>query len=307
MASGKRRAPRGKFGRSAAPTEHRPVSMFERDEQPRKQDDEVSRVVAKLATIEAAHRAEPNPVDPDEIVPTVLPNFYDLVLMAERHEMDGIKPWDGAARRAARTRAHAVASKWARALQARAEYAKREENTVDIFLLRSNHDGAMASELRRSFATRGRDCQVLSVKGDQAALLISAPGLHEIPEAKPAQAPDGTRYLQEMSLPERAAWSHNNVASQMLLTGKEAFFSARGLQTARIFATNAEGRVVMATTLERQQMLMTSWARGAWEVLSGVDPQVQVSVSPETYQLQPIKLSHPDMLLLGLERVFGVA
>ena len=234
---------------------------------------------------------------------------YPVVLDAFlKQERRGVRWSDRDGRKAARVRAREHADAYALELQrqAYADQAGRAARIDEDWRRLHDNDPVIVLEaLATAFADNQAPVAPVGVEKATAFLVVLVPDEKFIPDREPGTTAAGNLSLAKMSKGRAAWWYRELVAGHIVVSVREAFAVAPGLQAASIVAVRDGGRSLvgrrrceplLAVTLTREQLARVPWdLAGAWDVVRGGSDLV-VNPAPKTEALRPIDLSsEPDL------------
>lgn len=227
------------------------------------------------------------------VAAAALPKFSKLLGTAEKRTLRGVSPFDREVRRSKRREARLLAERWALDLMTLAEDERRsKQDSIDLewAALHSNQPLAVGRALAAAFRASSRPVRVVGVEDGEAHLVVTVDGQHVVPESKPATTPSGAPTLHKLTKTDRAAWHRQVVASQILLTAKEAMATAPALEAVRVVAVDQAGTATVAARVGRRSLDRADWRTDAWRILTGLDPETRCSLRARTHELLTIDL-----------------
>ncbi|WP_341927564.1 hypothetical protein [Nocardioides psychrotolerans] len=222
-----------------------------------------------------------------------MPGFHKLVVTAEKQCLRGVPLHRRGERRVARGRARVLAEAWATDLQ-RIAKSDREARQSQLDMNRAGllaNDGKIViATLIEHFASVSRRISVSAHVDGEIGLIVPVSSLTSIPAQKPALTPLGHPTLHKLSQTERNEWYAQIIAAEVLLAAKEALSIAVGTPGARIVAVDGRGVSLLAARVSSQRLSGADWSRGAWSILSTIDPQLRCDARGRTLALHTIDL-----------------
>ncbi len=186
-----------------------------------------------------------------------------------------------------------LAEAWATDLQ-RIAKSDREARQSQLDMNRAGllaNDGKIViATLIEHFASVSRRISVSAHVDGEIGLIVPVSSLTSIPAQKPALTPLGHPTLHKLSQTERNEWYAQIIAAEVLLAAKEALSIAVGTPGARIVAVDGRGVSLLAARVSSQRLSGADWSRGAWSILSTIDPQLRCDARGRTLALHTIDL-----------------
>jgi hypothetical protein len=264
---------------------------------------EIRRALDAIGSIHRAEFASPQ----RQVAEAKRLRRFPLVLHKfERQELAGIGIFKRSARRAARSRARALAEEHALREVAIAQRMQEEEQaTYDAAweALLANDPELVLGALARAFSDNEAPTAAVGVAGAEVSLAVLVPNPEAvIPEREPAVTPKGNLSLKKMTKRATAQWHRELVAGHLLASASEAFAAAPGLTSAAVVAFERRNGAVtplVAARVSRGQMTPERLARsGAWALLEEIGGPVYRQKG-QAGALAPIELSEqPDIAKL---------
>ena len=239
-----------------------------------------------------------------------------IVAEQRRLALQGIGPFQFAARRRAGVAAAASARQQSAQLeserQRRWQQAQQDLDRWWAALLR-NDPPIVLGVLADAFEDNEAPAAATGVNGDEVSLVAIVPGLHTMPERKPDTTAAGNLTLRKLTKAERAELHTAAVTSHVLRTVREAFAVAPGLSAARIvaleqFDVDAYGdpifEVMLAARFERSRLDGVRWDQAsASSILEGASSELLLNVRRTTAELRPLDLRREPDLAAMLEQI----
>lgn len=194
-----------------------------------------------------------------------------------------------------------------RQAQAAADQRAAQASLDDLWgRLVANDPAVVIATLRAAFGDNEAAAAPLGVEGDEAALLVLVPTASAMPAKKPDLTPTGRPTLKTVPKKEAADWHKAAVCGAAVVTVKEAFAVAPGLQAARIVAValpdiDAYGQqrpeVLLAARVERQRLEHVHWVgASAVRVINDTTSELQLRQVGVTKALAPVDLADEPQL-----------
>jgi len=234
------------------------------------------------------------------------PPIVDADEIAQRHRkasLKGISIFARARRREAVVRAVAEAQS---DVEARELAGTRNRNAAQTQLdaewaqLTANNPDTVMAALAAAFEDNDAAAAPLGVTDDEATLIVIVPTLAGMPQKKPDVTPTGRPTIKAVPKKEAASWHATAVAGCILVTVKEAFAVAPGLQAVRIVAATTPGRdaygnrraeVLIAARFERERLDGVQWeTTESVRILNDVTTELQLKQVGAAKTLTPLPL-----------------
>ena len=106
----------------------------------------------------------------------------------------------------------------------------------------------MLLTLNEAFADNEAAASAVGVDGREVTMLVLVPGDSQIPQRKPTVTPAGNLSLKKLTKTEIADFYKELVFGHAVVTLREAFAVAPGIQSARIVALARSGRGTRSRT-----------------------------------------------------------
>ncbi len=172
--------------------------------------------------------------------------------------------------------------------------------------LLSNDPDTVLAHLAAAFEDNEAAAAGVGVAGEEVSLLVVVPPVQAVPERRPTTTAAGNLSLKKLTKRETADFYKLLVCGHMLVTLKECFAVAPGLNAARIVAVrpgqvDSYGRttaeVIMAAGVERTRLFNIRWASvEATTILNDASAEIIAAQKGITRALQPLDLDdHPDL------------
>ncbi len=168
--------------------------------------------------------------------------------------------------------------------------------------LRANDPDTVLVLLADAFEDNEAAAAAVGVAGAEITLVVLVPAVTAIPERRPTTTAAGNLSLKKLTKSETAAMYTELVCGHVLVTVKEAFAVAPGLQSARIVALrptspDAYGKVrpeaVLAARFERSRLSGIRWAQAdASRVVNDASTERILIRKGAAHELTPIDVTH---------------
>jgi hypothetical protein len=164
--------------------------------------------------------------------------------------------------------------------------------------------------LQEAFEDNEAPSAALSVDGDEVSLALLVPGIDEVvPERWPTVTQAGNQTFRRLPKRERSDYYTIFVCAQVLVTVREAFAVAPGIQSARVTALRIDGQSVygepsvacwMAAAFDRAALVAVLWeAASAADVVNQASKERLLKQSSRSKDLTPLDLSgEPELRAL---------
>jgi hypothetical protein len=264
---------------------------------------EAQRLVAAFEAILALHRESFPSAQRRVLPPPPEPpaNRFRRIHRAAARKNTSV--FDRSARRAALQRADQLATRdvdWARAELVRQTALHQAHVDAQWNALVAGDSETVLEALNEAFADNEAAASAVGTDGAEVTLLVLVPNDSEIPERKPATTPAGNLTLKKLTKTETADFYKELVFGHVVVTLREAFAVAPGIQSARIVALRARPRdaygrsapeVIAAAHCTRSSLDGVQWDRAsAGEVFNGCCTQKLVVQKGATRALQPVPI-----------------
>lgn len=182
-------------------------------------------------------------------------------------------PWyDVVGRRRAREAARTRSAADDRVAEQEWELAKRNrQEELDTFWnrLSGNDPSTVMSFVQEAFEDNEDPAAIVGVEGDEAYVVIVAPGEDVVPDRMPGVTPTGRPSIRKMPAKDGAVIHRQAVAGALLVTAMETFAVAPGLRSAKIAALERGTGVsfLWSVRLRRDRLQRCLGAETSLEVL----------------------------------------
>jgi len=247
----------------------------------------------------------PPPIDADAI--------RDSCLEAA---LKGISVFDRASRKAAKEQASRDA---AARIQADTEQFKREYLEYKAQLatwwnrLATNDPDVVLYALAEAFDDNYAAAAAVGVHKSEATLVVLVPGEDAVPEKMPSTTASGNLSLKKMTKKDHDGFYSLMVAGYTLVTIKEAFAVAPGLESVRVVVVRStglsaygakKGEVVLAARFARMKLVGVQWSKvDAATILNGVADELLLNVKGVNKSLQALDLTKEPDIAAVLETI----
>jgi len=230
--------------------------------------------------------------------------------------LKGISIFARARRREALVRADAAAQleMHARELdRAQTRSATQLQLDSDWARLIANDPDAVMAALAAAFEDNDAAAAPLGVTDGEATLVVIVPTLAGMPQKKPDVTPTGRPTIKAVPKKEAASWHATAVAGCVLVTVKEAFAVAPGVQSVRIVAAtspqrdaygNAKPEVLLAAKFERVRLDGVQWTLvESTRILNDITTELQLKQVGAAKTLTPLTLEDEPELQALLDAI----
>jgi hypothetical protein len=302
--------------RTASPRGRTPsIASLQRQAAAAQKAEEAQRLAAIFREILNVHRHEFPPAQRPLAPPPVAPDEGKIRAQHERAALQGIGVFKRAERAAARRRAAGAAAAEFVALRQQAEMdAAQAQAALDQQRqqLVANDPDTVIAQLAGAFEDNEAPSAPISVAGDEASLVVLVPAETAVPERMPGTTQAGNLTLRKLPKAERASLYVLLVAGHVLVTLREAFAVAPGINAARVIVlrnggTDAYGKIrlecIMAGRWTRPSFNGVRWQEAdAGTILQDTASELVANIRRS--QLLPIDLSRePEIatVLAGID------
>lgn len=172
--------------------------------------------------------------------------------------------------------------------------------------LQANEPSMVMAVLSQAFDDNDAAAAPLGVDGAHAAIAVLVPNVDEVPERMPTTTTAGNLSLKKLNKTERNAWYTKLVAGYTLVTAKEAFAVAPGIDEVSIVSVRPDsangppGRMteaVMAARFTRQRFEGRRWRDSTSSMLLGeCAEEILTNQRGRAKELYPVDLAgHPEL------------
>ncbi len=205
---------------------------------------EAQRLAAIFQEITSLHRHDFLPVERPVALMPELPDPAAVNKSHEKNALRGVGMFDRARRAAARQYAAQAAQaelddRWRRA-QAEQAQAQQELDGQWARLAGNDPDTVLAT-LAEAFEDNEAPAAPVGIDGTELSLILLVPGEDAVPERLPATTQAGNLTLRKLPKGERSALYQLLIAGHVLVTLREAFAVAPGVEAARVIAVRRGG------------------------------------------------------------------
>jgi hypothetical protein len=204
--------------------------------------------VSTFQHILTLHRTEFPPAVRSAAPPPAQPDRSQIYAHYERLALQGI----GRFKRAEREQARQQAAAWTEAeLHRQWNEQVHQHHQAQAYLdqmwqqLCANTPDVVLDTLQGAFEDNEAPSAALSVDGNEVSLALLVPGIDEVvPERWPTTTQAGNLSFKKLAERERSDYYTLFVCAQVLVTIREAFAVAPGIQTARVTALRIDGHSI---------------------------------------------------------------
>lgn len=273
--------------------------------------EEAARLAEVLAELRHIHRAPFSAATPPVAPPLPQPDVVAVYRRHEREALEGIGVLRRSERAAARQRGAAAAiaelAASSRAAQQQRDSQQRQLDALWEALCANDHDVVLAT-LEEAFEDNSAPAAAVGVSGSEASLLVLAPEPDIVPERAPSTTAAGNLSLRRMPQGDRDALYTEAVMGHVLVTLREAFAVAPGLQSGRVVACRPvsadAGSVVRLDCLLAGRWTRSSLDDVAWETTGAAEGAQETATEllvklRSGRKLLPLDLDqHPEIAVL---------
>jgi len=302
-ASGARRPSAGAYQRQSTAS---PAAVAKAQEAQR-----LAHVFQQLLEI---HRAPFEPARPPVAPPPPAPDEAAVRARHREAALAGIGLFRRAERRAAQAAAQQAADAELQQLTAANQRMQAEyQAELDAWwaALLANDPGTVLGALAEAFEDNEATAAPVGVDGDEASIVVLVPGESIVPERMPGTTASGNVSLRKLPKGQRASYYTSAVLGHVLVTIKEAFAVAPGVQHVRLVALRTAGgdaygrprlECLLAGLWSRQALQGVAWASAdAGTVAEDTASELVIRLRGGT-ALQPIDLDAQP----GIRALLGV-
>jgi hypothetical protein len=247
------------------------------------------------------------------VEPPAVPVYEaDVLKRQQKEKLKGISFFARSRRRAALAQAAVDAQQEVelrRRENTRQQLDRQRQHDEEWARLTGNDPETVIGALATAFEDNDAAAGPLGVTGDEATLVVIVPTLEAMPQKKPDVTPTGRPTIKAVPKKEAAAWHATAVAGCILVTVKEAFAVAPGLQSVRIVAAttpepdaygNRHPDVLIAARIERERLNGVQWGSAeSVRILNDVTSELQLKQVGAAKTLTPLPLEdEPELRAL---------
>jgi hypothetical protein len=217
--------------------------------------------------------------------------FGVLLRDAERQELRGIGRFDRDARREAKIRARIRAEEEVSRLLSEAaamHAADQAASDAGWTALLDGDPHAVTSRTASAFTRRGIRADVTAGTAGEVHVAVEVPGVEAVPTHRPDVTPTGLPTLKKLTKTEASDALRQVVAARVLLVANEVLAESPATEHVTIAARFSGSADVLRTALRRDRLARAPWHLDAWNVLTDVDPAVDVNIGGRTQELRPL-------------------
>jgi hypothetical protein len=264
----KRRRPQSRSGKRppSAAALQRQAAAARRAQAETEKAREAQQLAGIFNEILQLHRQEFAPVERPFAPPPSPPNEQEVRSRHEKDALAGIGLFQRAERAAARQRAAISAQA---ELASRWQQAQAEAGNWQAYLdaqwsrLLANDPETVLGTLGEAFEDNEAPAAPIGVDGAELSLVVLVPPESAVPERLPATTQAGNLTLRKLPKGERSQLYGLLAAGHVLVTLREAFAVAPGIQAGRVIALRSEGQDVYGRPL-LECILAGRWTRAAF-------------------------------------------
>jgi hypothetical protein len=260
-------------GRPSAAALQRQAATARRAQAEADKATEAQRLAAIFQEIISLHRHDFPPVERPVAPVPELPSPDAVRQWHEKNALRGVGMFNRAGRAAARQQAAQAAQaelddRWRQA-QAQQAQAQQELDTQWARLAGNDPDTVLAT-LAEAFDDNEAPAAPAGIDGTELSLIVLVPGEDAVPDRLPATTQTGNLTLRKLPKSERSALYLLLIAGHVLVTLREAFAVAPGIQAARIIAIRHSGPDIYGRPA-LDCMLAGRWTRTAFNGVHWAD------------------------------------
>ena len=234
---------------------------------------EAQRLAAIFQEIISLHRHDFPPVERPVAPMSDLPDPNAVREWHEKNALRGVGMFDRARRAAARQYAAQAAQaelndRWRQA-QAEQAHAQQELDTQWAHLTGNDPDTVLAM-LAEAFEDNEAPAAPVGIDGTELSLIVLVPDEEAVPERLPATTQAGNLTLRKLPKAERSALYLLLIAGHVLVTLREAFAVAPGVEAARVIAVRRSGPDIYGLPV-LDCMVAGRWTRTAFNGVRWAD------------------------------------
>ena len=303
----------GRSRGSSTASYQRELAQQQRQAEQAQRSEDAKELIKTFEHILSLHREEFPPATRPIALPQAEPDRSDIYAFYKRQALQGV----GLFKRAEREQAKQKATAWTEAEvhRLRNEHGQQHQQ-AQAYLdqmwrqLCSNVPEVVLETLQEAFEDNEAPSAPLSVNGDEVSLAVLVPGIDEVvPERWPTVTQAGNLTFRKLPKRERSDYYTIFVCAQVLVTVREAFAVAPGIQSARVTALRVEGRTVygepyvaclMAAAFDRAALAAVLWeSASASDVVNQASKECLLKQKRASKDLTPLDLSgEPELRAL---------
>lgn len=263
---------------------------------------EAQRLAAIFQEIITLHRHDFPPVERPVAPMPELPDPDAVRQWHEKNALRGVGIFDRARRATARQQAAQAAQaelndRWRQA-QAQQVQAQQELDAQWARLAGNDPDTVLAT-LAEAFEDNEAPAAPAGIDGTELSLIVLVPGEDAVPERLPATTQAGNLTLRKLPKSERSAFYLLLIAGHVLVTLREAFAVAPGIQAVRVIAIRRGGPGIYGQPA-LECMLAGRWMRTAFDGVHWADADAgnilagtaaELLINQKRGQVLPVDLS----------------
>ncbi len=263
---------------------------------------EAQRLAAIFQEIISLHRHDFPPVERPVAPMPQLPDPNAVREWHEKNALRGVSMFDRARRAAARQYAAQAAQadlndRWR---QAQAEQAQAQQELDRQWArLTGNDPDTVLATLAEAFEDNEAPAAPVGIDGAELSLIVLVPDEDAVPERLPASTQAGNLTLRKLPKNERSALYLLLIAGHVLVTLREAFAVAPGVDAARVIAVRRSGPGIYGRPV-LDCMVAGRWTRTAFNGVRWADADAgnilastatELVLNEKRGQIQPVDLS----------------
>lgn len=253
---------------------------------------QIADVSSAWERLRGQHRLDfPDVNPPGSVAAEPVPMFGVLLRESERAALARVGRLDRSARRDGRRTARAEAEARALVLLERGlsdRQARQQHADAQWAALGAGEPAATEGAIAAAFESRGVPVVVHSLSESAVRLVLQLPGEDFVPTHEPSVTPGGAPTLKKVTKTQVAAVVREVAAGRVLLAAKEAYAVSPATQVIQVEGGFGHGPVVMRAIITREACTGADWSTPAWEVLTSMDPRLEVNVGGRTQELRSL-------------------
>lgn len=283
------------------------LSQYQRQQQAARRTEELQALAARIEHMVSLHRQEFAAVKPPVAPPAEPVDERAIERRCLKRARAGIPWFKRKDRKAAKERARAeAASEIAEERRRREEQRARLQRELDEHwrLLLDNDPHTVVETLEAAFADNEAPAAPINCEDGRATVVLLVEAEELVPERVPAVTPTGRPTTRTLSQTDRNKFYLSWVFSNVLVTVKEAFAVAPGLQAVTIVAVRKESNpfgesslsAIYSGTFTRERFERLDFSRD--DVLDAplYAEEVRLNTTGRTRAVAPLDLKrHPDL------------
>jgi hypothetical protein len=243
------------------------IASLQRQAAAAQKAEEAQRLAATFREILSVHQQDFPPAQRPVAPPPVLPDQSKIRSRHEHAALRGIGLFKRAERAAAKQHAAAAAASEYAALKRQAEMETAQAQAAldqQWQQLLANDPNTVIATLGEAFEDNEAPSAPIGVDGGELSLVVLVPAEDAVPERMPGTTPAGNLTLRKLPKAERASLYALLVAGHVLVTLREAFAVAPGIDAARVIVLRRGGTDAYGKA--RLECIMAGrWTRAAFD------------------------------------------